>query len=110
MLYLQIPLSGPLTPLAQKFIDDVIYGRGAADMKGMDAIMLTALEHLYASGSRPRRDIILALFGDEEAGGVYGSGWLVSHRPDLFSGATEAISEVGGFTATVAGKIGRAHV
>src|SRR5699024_9753233 len=58
----------------------------------------------HVSGGQPRRDIVLALFGDEEAGGVYGSGWLVSHRPDLFSGATEAISEVGGFTATVAGK------
>jgi len=91
-------------PFAAEVIDDVIYGRGAADMKGMDAIMLTALEHLHVSGGQPRRDIVLALFGDEEAGGVYGSGWLVSHRPDLFSGATEAISEVGGFTATVAGK------
>jgi len=98
------PSEWTVDPFGAEVIDDVIYGRGAADMKGMDAIILTALEHLYASGSRPRRDIILALFGDEEAGGVYGSGWLVSHRPDLFSGATEAISEVGGFTATVAGK------
>lgn len=73
-------------------------------MKGMDAVMLTALEFLHAQGIRPRRDIILALFGDEEAGGVYGSDWLVTHRPDLFEGATEAVSEVGGFSATVAGK------
>ena len=33
-------------PFGAEVIDDVIYGRGAADMKGMDAIMLTALEHL----------------------------------------------------------------
>lgn len=91
-------------PFSAEVIDDVIYGRGAADMKGMDAVMLTALEHLHATGKRPRRDIILAFFGDEEAGGVYGSDWLVNHRPDLFEGATEAISEVGGFSATVAGK------
>jgi len=91
-------------PFGAEVIDDVIYGRGAADMKGMDAIMLTALEHIYASGKQPRRDIILAFFGDEEAGGVYGSDWLVTHRPDLFEGASEAISEVGGFSATVAGK------
>ncbi|HEY4535982.1 MAG TPA: M20/M25/M40 family metallo-hydrolase [Enteractinococcus sp.] len=91
-------------PFAAEVIDDVIYGRGAADMKGMDAIMLTALEHLYATGQQPRRDIILAFFGDEEAGGVYGSDWLVTHRPELFEGASEAISEVGGFSATVAGK------
>lgn len=91
-------------PFGADIIDDVIYGRGAADMKGMDAIMLTALEYLHKAGKQPRRDIILALFGDEEAGGVYGSDWLVTHRSDLFAGATEAISEVGGFTATVAGK------
>lgn len=91
-------------PFGAEVIDDVIYGRGAADMKGMDAIMLSALEHLHATGRQPRRDIILGLFGDEEAGGVYGSAWLVANRPDLFAGATEAISEVGGFTATVAGK------
>lgn len=91
-------------PFAAKVIVDVIYGRGAADMKGMDAIMLTALEHLHATGKQPRREIILAFFGDEEAGGVYGSHWLVDNRPELFGGATDAISEVGGFTATVAGK------
>ncbi len=91
-------------PFGAEVIDDVIYGRGAADMKGMDAVMLTALEYLHANGLRPRRDIILAFFGDEEAGGVYGSGWLVDHRPDLFDGATEAISEVGGFSATVSGR------
>lgn len=91
-------------PFSAEVIDDVIYGRGAADMKGMDAIMLTALEYLHATGQRPQRDIILAFFGDEEAGGVYGSDWLVTHRPELFEGATEAISEVGGFSATVAGK------
>jgi len=91
-------------PFSAEVIDDVIYGRGAADMKGMDAIMLTALEHLHVTGQRPQRDIILAFFADEEAGGVYGSDWLVTHRPELFDGATEAISEVGGFSATVAGK------
>ncbi len=91
-------------PFGAEIIDDVIYGRGAADMKGMDAIMLTALEYLHANQLKPRRDIILAFFADEEAGGVYGSDWLVTHRPDLFDGASEAISEVGGFSATVAGK------
>lgn len=91
-------------PFGADVIDDVIYGRGAADMKGMDAIMLTALEHLHTTDQQPRRDIILALFGDEEAGGIYGSEWLVANRPELFEGATEAISEVGGFTSTVAGR------
>lgn len=98
------PSEWSVDPFGAEVIDDVIYGRGAADMKGMDAVMLTALEYLHAHGLRPQRDIILAFFGDEEAGGVYGSDWLVSQRPELFAGATEAISEVGGFSATVAGR------
>src|SRR5699024_4460335 len=98
------PSEWTVDPFGAEVIDDVIYGRGAADMKGMDAIMLTALENLYASGNRPWRDINGKVYGDEEGGGVYGSGWVVSHRPNLLSGATEAISEVGGFTATDAGK------
>jgi acetylornithine deacetylase/succinyl-diaminopimelate desuccinylase-like protein len=38
---------------------------------------------------------------DEEAGGAYGSQWLVDNRRDLFEGATEAIGEVGGFSVTL---------
>src|SRR5699024_5249496 len=39
---------------------------------------------------------------DEEAGGFHGSQWLVDHHPEWFTGATEAISEVGGFSVTLA--------
>jgi acetylornithine deacetylase/succinyl-diaminopimelate desuccinylase-like protein len=46
------------------------------------------------------------MFADEEAGGVKGSHWLVDNRPDLFEGATEAISEVGGYSVTVPTKAG----
>ena len=38
------------------------------------------------------------------AGGGAGSGWLVDHHPELFAGATEAISEVGGYSITVGGE------
>ena len=44
------------------------------------------------------------MFADEEAGGRYGARWAVDHRPELFEGATEAISEVGGFSVDVAGR------
>jgi acetylornithine deacetylase/succinyl-diaminopimelate desuccinylase-like protein len=69
----------------------------------MDAMMLTAVAELLRSGERPRREVILAFFADEENGGVYGSHHLVEHHPELFSGAETAISEVGGYSIDVAG-------
>jgi acetylornithine deacetylase/succinyl-diaminopimelate desuccinylase-like protein len=45
--------------------------------------------------------VVLAFVADEEAGGVWGAQWLVDHRPELFEGCTEAISEVGGFSLSV---------
>jgi len=73
-------------------------------MKGMDAIILAVIRELVRTGQQPARDIIVTMFADEEAGGVQGAQWLVEHRPELFAGATEAISEVGGFSVTVAGQ------
>lgn len=83
--------------------DGMLWGRGAVDMKNMDAMMLTALGDILEAGKRPARDLIIAFFADEEAGGVLGSGYLVKNHPELFSGATEAISEVGGYSITLNG-------
>lgn len=93
-------------PFAGEESDGCLWGRGAVDMKDMDAMMLAVLRDLARSGRRPPRDLVFALFADEEAGGVKGSHWLVTHRRDLFDGVTEAISEVGGFSVTVDGRDG----
>ncbi len=90
-------------PFAGEEIDGVIWGRGAVDMKDMDAMVLAVVRQMVREGRRPARDVVLAMFADEEAGGVHGAGWAVDHRPDLFEGATEAISEVGGYSVTVGG-------
>jgi len=84
--------------------DGMLWGRGAVDMKNMDAMILTALGDILKSGERPARDLVVAFFADEEAGGVFGSGYLVREHPELFEGATEAISEVGGYSITVGDK------
>ncbi|MGN6502401.1 MAG: M20/M25/M40 family metallo-hydrolase [Pseudolysinimonas sp.] len=84
--------------------DGMLWGRGAVDMKDMDAMILTALGDIVRSGERPPRDIVVAFFADEENGGVYGSHWLVDNHPELFTGATEAVSEVGGYSIDVAGR------
>jgi acetylornithine deacetylase/succinyl-diaminopimelate desuccinylase-like protein len=75
-------------------------------MKDMDAMMLAVIQQRLAEGRRPPRDIVLAFVADEEAGGTWGARWLVENHPELFEGCTEAISEVGGFSYTVAGKDG----
>ncbi len=83
--------------------DGLLYGRGAVDMKDFAGVLLATAREFSRSGVRPRRDIILAFVADEEAGGVHGASWLVDNRPDLFAGASEALSEVGGFSVPLSG-------
>ena len=77
---------------------EVLYGRGAVDMKGFAGTVIAVARGLARSGVVPRRDLVLAFLADEEAGGVWGAKWLVENRPELFAGVTEAIGEVGGFS------------
>ncbi|MRG58430.1 M20/M25/M40 family metallo-hydrolase [Agromyces sp. CFH 90414] len=91
-------------PFAGEIRDGMLWGRGAVDMKDMDAMMLTALGDILGEGRLPEREIVVAYFADEEAGGSYGASWLVDRHPELFAGATEAISEVGGYSITVGGR------
>jgi len=85
-------------PFAAEERDGCIWGRGAVDMKDMDAMLLANLRHMVRSGEQPPRDIVWAFFADEEAGGVKGSGHVVGQHPEWFEGCSEAISEVGGFS------------
>lgn len=91
-------------PFAAELKDGLIWGRGAVDMKDMDAMVLSVVREMQRSGTRPKRDLIIAMFADEEAGGTYGARWAVDNRPELFEGAKEAISEVGGFSAEIGGR------
>jgi acetylornithine deacetylase/succinyl-diaminopimelate desuccinylase-like protein len=80
---------------------EFLWGRGAVDMKDMDAMLLAVVRDLVRRGERPPRDLVLAFMADEEAGGVQGAHWLVDHHPGLFEGVTAAVSEVGGFSTTI---------
>jgi len=81
-----------------------IWGRGAVDMKDMDAMVLAVIRQRLREGRRPPRDVVLAFLADEEAGGLFGARWLTDSHPELFEGVTEAIGEVGGFSATLGGQ------
>ena len=98
------PANWSVDPFGGVIKDGLLWGRGAVDMKNMDAMMITALQDILGSGRQPARDLVIAFFADEEAGGVRGSHHLVTHHPELFAGATEAISEVGGYSVTLAGE------
>ncbi|MCU1478924.1 MAG: hypothetical protein JWQ64_3617 [Subtercola sp.] len=91
-------------PFGGEISDGMVWGRGAVDMKNMDAMILTALGEIRGSGRQPARDLVVCFFADEEAGGVFGSHYLVREHPELFDGATEAISEVGGYSIDLDGK------
>lgn len=97
------PANWSVDPFAGEIRDGMLWGRGAVDMKDMDAMILTAIAELLRAGERPNRDVILAFFADEENGGILGSHHLVEHRPELFAGAGTAISEVGGYSIDVEG-------
>ncbi len=88
-------------PFAGEIADGCLWGRGAVDMKDMDAMTLAVVRDRMRTGRKPPRDIVLAFLADEEAGGTYGARHLVDNHPGLFEGVTEAISEVGGFSFTV---------
>lgn len=88
-------------PFGGEIKDGMIWGRGAVDMKDMDAMILAGVRELAATGEKPARPLTVVFFADEEAAGTHGSHWLVREHPEFFEGATEAISEVGGFSITV---------
>jgi acetylornithine deacetylase/succinyl-diaminopimelate desuccinylase-like protein len=96
-------------PFSGEVNDGYVWGRGAVDMKGMLAMTLAVARSFKRDGVVPDRDLIFAFLSDEEAGGFCGARWLVDNRPDLFEGATEAVSEVGGFSVTF-GDHGRAYL
>ena len=88
-------------PFGGEIKDGCLWGRGAVDMKDMDAMTLALVRHWRRAGRKPPRDVVLAFVADEEAGGVKGAHYLVDHHKELFEGCTESISEVGGFSLQI---------
>jgi acetylornithine deacetylase/succinyl-diaminopimelate desuccinylase-like protein len=88
-------------PFGGEIRDGHLWGRGAIDMKDMDAMTLALVREWARSGRKPARDIVLAFVSDEEAGGRLGAHYLVDNHPELFADCTEAISEVGGFSVSL---------
>ncbi|WP_329137911.1 M20/M25/M40 family metallo-hydrolase [Streptomyces sp. NBC_01476] len=92
------PADWSVPPFSGEIRDGVVWGRGAIDMKNMDAMVLATVRAWARTGARPVRDIVLAFTADEEDSAAYGSGYLVKEHADLFEGCTEGISESGAYT------------
>ncbi|SDE13613.1 M20/M25/M40 family metallo-hydrolase [Glycomyces harbinensis] len=89
-------------PFSGEITDDgnggMLWGRGALDMKSMDAMVLATVRSWAREGVKPRRPIVIAFTADEEASAEYGAGYLAESHADAFAGCTEGVSESGGFT------------
>src|SRR5690348_13302662 len=67
-------------PFSGEVYDGCVWGRGAVDMKDMDAMILAVILQRMREWRRPPRDVVLAFLADEEAGGSYGARWLVDNH------------------------------
>jgi acetylornithine deacetylase/succinyl-diaminopimelate desuccinylase-like protein len=74
-------------PFSGEERDGFVWGRGAIDMKDMDAMTLALVREWARTGTVPPRDVVVAFVVDEHA--------------EEFEGCTEAVSEVGGFSVTL---------
>ena len=81
------------------------YGRGAADMKAMDATWVDMLMRFKKNGYHPKRTIKLALTcGEETTYAFNGAQWLAATKPDLIAAAF-ALNEGGGGRTDGHGKL-----
>ncbi len=102
-----VPTAGQdwsVDPFEGRISDGCVWGRGALDMKGGIAMMLSALLKTKAHGEAPAGDIVFAALSDEEAGGEYGAEFLAKEHGELFEGIKYAIGEFGGFPMYHAGR------
>jgi acetylornithine deacetylase/succinyl-diaminopimelate desuccinylase-like protein len=89
-------------PFAGLIKGGLLWGRGAVDDKSLGIAQLAAMVDLQRRRVPLERDIIFLAVADEENGGLNGTGWLVSHHPELFQGVEAVIGE-GGRSQTGAG-------
>ena len=89
-------------PFAGELRDDVVWGRGALDMKSQVAAEAVAIASLAREGFRPAGDLIFVATADEEVGAGFGLEWLCEAHPDAVR-CDYAINEGAGDRLTLGG-------
>ncbi|MEU9162304.1 M20/M25/M40 family metallo-hydrolase [Streptomyces sp. NPDC048424] len=82
-------------PFSGEVADGRVWGRGALDMKGQIAASLLVVQLLAAHRVPLRRDLLLVVTADEEAGSRLGAHWLWENHRGLVE-AEFAFNEGGG--------------
>lgn len=94
-------------PFSGAIKDGVIWGRGAIDNKGGGVMQLMTLLALKRQNTQLKGDVIFIGTADEEAGGVFGAGFLLEKHADLFKDVSVVLNEGGGIRV---GDDGRARL
>lgn len=92
------------SPFGGEIADGYVWGRGALDMKGGIAMMVSAFLHAATQNISPPGDVILAIVSDEEVDGIWGARFLVEQHPEQFAGVRYAIGEFGGYPLYIHGQ------
>ncbi len=72
-------------PFSGKIEDGFLHGRGASDMKGGDAGIISAMRLLTKVEDSLNGEVTLTLVPDEETMGIHGTGWILEQelvKPD----------------------------
>ncbi len=88
---------------AALFNDNLLYGRGVLDTKGLGIAHLEAFLALKRSGRAPARDVVFLATADEERGGRLGVTAVFEKRPAWVAGVGEVFGE-GGDVETIVDK------
>jgi acetylornithine deacetylase/succinyl-diaminopimelate desuccinylase-like protein len=92
------------SPFGGELVDGYVWGRGAVDMKGPVAMLVSAFLRAKREGTTLPGDVILAVLADEENGGDVGARFLAEEHAHLFEGVRFALSEFGAFSLEISGR------
>ncbi|HEY0141029.1 MAG TPA: M20/M25/M40 family metallo-hydrolase [Thermoanaerobaculia bacterium] len=88
-------------PFSGAIQQNMLYGRGVLDMKGLAVTQLLAFVAVARSGRVPEHDLVFLAVCDEEEGGEEGIVALLEKRPDIFAGIRYSLNE-GGLSEVIA--------
>ena len=91
-------------PFSAEIHNGRIYGRGAADCKGVLTAQMMAMRVLKKNNVSLKDSLVLISGADEEHGGRYGFGWLAEKHPEVLD-APFAVNEGGGTPIEAAGSL-----
>jgi acetylornithine deacetylase/succinyl-diaminopimelate desuccinylase-like protein len=106
--HMDVVPAGPgwtVEPFAGRVRSGYLWGRGALDDKSLGVVQLAAMIDLKRRRVPLERDLIFLAVGDEENGGLKGTGWLLARHPELFRGVEAVIGEGGRSQVGAGGKL-----